>query len=187
MTQIIFIPGVYFLCTTAKQCQLFPSHLCIHYHRCDIYTCNFDFIFWLICVSDQIRCSPVVLTMFLYFNYYTGNPVLVSSGGERDTFRVYSRNQMAGHQVLYSPINRCHIVSLLTGVKKVAIICYFRTLCGWCGDMLAVDGWCIELQTGGVWHGWTNMRCSSILCPIYWTQPYSFNTQTIILLYDTAF
>ena len=40
------------------------------------------------CVSDQIGCSPVGLTMFLYFNYYSGNPVLVSSGGKRDTFRV---------------------------------------------------------------------------------------------------
>ena len=57
---------------------------------------------------------------------------------------------------------------------------------GWCDDMLAVNGWCIELKTGGVWLGWTNMRCSSILCLIYWTQPYSFNTQTSIFSCDQA-
>ena len=66
------------------------------------------------------------------------------------TLSVCSRNQIAVHQVLYSPINRYHIVSASNWCKKVAIICYFRTLCGWCGALLAVDGWCIELQTGGV-------------------------------------
>ena len=67
------------------------------------------------------------------------------------TFSACSRNQIAVHQVLYSPINRYYIVSASNWCKiKVAIICYFRTLGGWCGAILAVDGWCIELQTGGV-------------------------------------
>ena len=30
--------------------------------------------------------------MFLYFDYYTGNPVLVSSDGMRDSFRVQSKS-----------------------------------------------------------------------------------------------
>ena len=30
--------------------------------------------------------------MFLYFDYYTDNPVLVSSDGMRDSFRVQSKS-----------------------------------------------------------------------------------------------
>ena len=40
------------------------------------------------CLTKSFRCSPVVLTMFLYFDNYTGNPVLGSSDGMRDSFRV---------------------------------------------------------------------------------------------------
>ena len=45
-----------------------------------------------VCLTKSFRCSPVVLTMFLYFDYYTGNPVLVSSDGIRDSFRVQSKS-----------------------------------------------------------------------------------------------
>ena len=54
--------------------------------------CNFDFIFWLIYVCDQIRRSLVVLNMFFYIDYYTDNPVLVSSDGTGDIFHVQSKS-----------------------------------------------------------------------------------------------
>ena len=64
------------------------------------------------CLTKSFRCSHVILTMFLYFDYYTGNPVLVI-------------------------------------VPMACVTVHFRSLGGWCDDMLAVDGWCIELKTGG--------------------------------------
>ena len=49
--------------------------------------------------------------MFLYFDYYTDNPVLVIVPMASVTVSVYSRNQIAVYQVLYGPINRYHLVS----------------------------------------------------------------------------
>ena len=45
-----------------------------------------------VCLTKSFSCSPIVLTMFFYFDYYTGNPVLVSSDGMRDSVRVQSKS-----------------------------------------------------------------------------------------------
>ena len=63
------------------------------------------------CLTKSFRCSHVVLTMFLYFDYYTGNPVLVIVPMAYVTVSVCSRNQIAVYQVLYGLINRYHLVS----------------------------------------------------------------------------
>ena len=73
---------------------------------------------------------------------------------------------------------KCHTRAKMSH-SHVIITCLARVV--W-----TVDGRCIELQTGGVWREWPNMHISFILCPVYWIQPYRFNTQSGSLLYHMA-
>ena len=89
-------------------------------------------------MSDQIRFSPVISTMFSYFDYYTGNPVLVSSEGTRDIFHVQSKSN-------YCLLTDIILFQLLTAGETSCNYLLFQIFGGLHDDMLAVDGWCIEL------------------------------------------
>ena len=141
MTQIIFIPGVYFLCTTAKQCQLCPSHLWIHDYRCDIYAILILFSDLFVCLTKSFRWSPVVLAMFLYFDYYNGNPLLVSSDGMRHSFRVQSKS------------NCCLSYGHMGGMRlRTNFAAESRVVTWSCGDRsVSKETYCVAYNLPGVW------------------------------------